>query len=66
MNIECTAALGEEASYSQQTKRLEAVEGVDGDAADLVVAQDAGKKNQGLIHVIKAFYVLCLVLRLNA
>lgn len=41
MNIESTAALEDETCYSQQAKGLQAVEGVDRDAADLVVTQDA-------------------------
>lgn len=44
MNIESTAALEDEACYSQQAKRLEPVEGMNRDAADLVVTQDAGRQ----------------------
>lgn len=44
MNIESTAALEDEACYSQQAKRLEPVEGMNRDAADLVITQDAGRQ----------------------
>lgn len=48
-NTESTAALGGEACYSQKTERPEAIEGVEWDAADLVVAQDAGRNTHPYI-----------------
>lgn len=60
MNIESTAALEDEACYSQQAKRLEPVEGMDRDAANLVITQDAGrqKKKQGHKTPDAQFYAL--------
>lgn len=49
MNIESTAALEDEACYSQQAKRLEPVEGMDRDAADLVITQDAGRQKKNKV-----------------
>lgn len=42
---------GDEACYSQQSERFEPVEGVNRNAADLVVTQDAGKQT-GMFGVI--------------
>lgn len=44
MNIESTAALQDEACYSQQAKCLEPVKGMNRNAANLVIAQDAGRQ----------------------
>lgn len=44
MNIESTAALEDEACYSQQAKCLQPVKGVNWNAANLVIAQDAGRQ----------------------
>ncbi len=44
MNIESTAALEDKACYSQQAKRLEPIESMNRDAANLVITQDAGRQ----------------------
>ena len=44
MNIESTAALEDEAWYSQQAKSLEPVKGMNWNTANLVITQDAGRQ----------------------
>lgn len=69
MNIESTAALEDEACYSQQAKRLEPVKGMNRDAANLVITQDAGRqrtrtRSQDLdpvFHTIISFYMLIFI-----
>lgn len=65
MNIESTAALEDEAQYSQQAKGLEPVEGMDRDAANLVITQDAGRQRkrwfQTQYHVLRHSSCECRV-----
>lgn len=44
MNIESTAALEDKACYSQQAKCLEPIKGMNWNAANLVITQDAGRQ----------------------
>lgn len=47
MNIKSAAALEDEICYSQQAKRLEPVKGINWNAANLVITQDAGRQKTG-------------------
>lgn len=65
LNIESTAALKDEACYSQQAKGLEPIESMDRDAANLVITENSVRqrtqtRSQVLALHQEAFCFFCL------